>query len=136
MSILDILRIAGSGMTAQRLRMDVAAANLANAESTVRDANGLPYMPERVVFAPSTAAGTADAPGVEAVAVASLDAVPVAVYDPTHPDADAAGFVLYPAVEPAVEMTELMGAARAYGLNATVAGVAKETAVETIEIAK
>ena len=152
MSIFDTLRIAASGLTAQRLRMDVASSNIANAQST-RNAGGTgPYAPQSPVFRADPAAGTAiarigsfegglnpvagAAPGVAASAIVTPNRPPLKVYDPTHPDADADGFVLYPDVDIAAEMADLMGAARSYSLNATVTASVKQVALDAIEIGR
>ncbi|MCL6641362.1 MAG: flagellar basal body rod protein FlgC [Candidatus Rokubacteria bacterium] len=133
MSVFDTLRIAASGLTAQRLRMDVAASNIANAGST-RGPAGAPYAPERVVFAAAPVGGS-PTPGVAAVALPALDRT-VRVYDPNHPDADPNGFVAYPDVDVAAEIADLIGAARSYSLNATVTAAAKQTALDALEISR
>lgn len=134
MSVFDTLRIAGSGLTAQRLRMDVAASNLANAEST-RTAAGGPYAAESVVFS-AVRMGSADAPGVAATAIVAPGRQFVRAYDPSHPDADAQGFVSYPDVDVAREMADLMGAARSFQINATVAQAAKQSALDALDIGR
>lgn len=122
-------------MTAQRLRMDIAAANIANAGST-RTAAGGPYRPESVVFTPLQAGPTADAPGVGAIAIVTPNRAAVRVYDPGNPDADAQGFVSYPDVDVASEMADIMGAARSYALNSTVAQAAKQQALDALELGR
>lgn len=136
MSVFDTLRIAASGLTAQRLRMDVAASNLANADTT-RTAEGGPYRPEAVVFQtlPMTP-GEPAAQGVEARAIINPAIAPKRVYDPTHPDADAAGFVTYPEVDVAAELADMMGASRSYGLNANAVDAAKQMARDAIELGR
>ena len=156
MSIFDTFRIAASGLTAQRLRMDIASSNIANAQST-RNATGTgPYAPQSAVFQAEPLAGAAldgslpgiggsgaglsgisgAAPGVAATAIITPNRPPIKVYDPTHPDADANGFVLYPDVDIASEMADMMGAARSYGLNATVTASVKQVALAAIEIGR
>lgn len=134
MSVFDTFRIASSGLTAQRLRMDVAASNLANADTTRTPAGG-PYRPESVVFAPQAmAAGGAQ--GVAAVAILNPNRPPIRSYDPTNPDADADGFVLRPDVDVAAEMTDMMGAARSYQISATVAQAAKQSALDALDLGR
>lgn len=133
MSVFDTLRIAASGLTAQRLRMDVAASNIANAGSTGRP-GGSPYAPEAVVFA-AVPVGRAETPGVAALAVPAIGRT-IRVYDPNHPAADANGFVALPDVDVAAEITDLIGAARSYSLNATVTAAAKQTALDALEIGR
>ncbi len=135
MSTFDTMRIAASGLTAQRLRMDVAASNLANARST-RSIEGGPYVPESVLFAADPVAGTPDAPGVSAASIPTPGARPVRIFDPSHPDADADGFVQFPDVDAATQMADLMGAARAYSLGVTVAGAAKQSALDALELGR
>ena len=135
MSVFDTIRIAASGLTAQRLRMDVASANIANADST-RTAAGGPYQPESVVFAPQTVGTSGSAPGVGAVAIITPNLGPVRVYDPSHPDADGQGFVSYPDVDIATQVADLMGAARSYSLNSTVAQAAKQQALDALELGR
>jgi flagellar basal-body rod protein FlgC len=138
MSVFDTIRIAASGLTAERLRMDVAASNLANASST-RTQNGQagqPYQAEAVVFQAEQMGPMAAAQGVSAVAIVQPPRPNIRTYDPTNPDADAGGFVNYPNVDVASEMTDMMGAARSYQVNSTVAQAAKQQALDAIELGK
>ncbi len=135
MSVFDTLRIAGSGLTAQRLRMDIAASNLANAQTT-RTAAGGPYQSQSVIFQPSQVGSDPTSIGVAGTAIVTPGQGQVRVFDPTHPDADAEGFVAYPDVDIASEMTDIMGAARAYQVNATVATAAKQSALDALEIGR
>jgi len=135
MSVFDTIRIAASGLTAQRLRMDVASANIANAGST-RTAAGGPYQPESVVFTPQVVSPGASAPGVGGVAIVTPNRAPVRAYDPSHPDADAQGFVSYPDVDVATQVTDIMGAARSYSLNSTVAQAAKQQALDALDLGR
>lgn len=135
MSVFDTFRISASGLTAQRLRMDVASANIANADST-RTATGGPYQPESVVFTAQAVSPGASAPGVGAVAIVTPSGAPVRVYDPTHPDADVQGFVSYPDVDVATQIADLMGAARSYSLNSTVLQAAKQQALDALQLGR
>ncbi|MBA4065312.1 MAG: flagellar basal body rod protein FlgC [Isosphaera sp.] len=110
--------ISGSGMTAERLRMEVIANNIANANST-RSANGGPFRRQDVVFAEvlGDAGGLADLRGVRAVELVEDPSPLNRVYQPGHPDADAEGFVLLPNVQLPIEMVNLLTAARAYEAN-------------------
>lgn len=138
MSVFDTLRIAASGLTAERLRMDVAASNLANSQST-RTQNGQagqPYQEEAVVFEATQMGPMAAAQGVSAVAIVQPAKPNIRTYDPTNPDADATGFVNYPNVDVASEMTDMMGAARSYQVNSTVAQAAKQQALDAIDLGK
>jgi flagellar basal-body rod protein FlgC len=113
--------ISGSGMTAERLRMEVVANNIANANST-RSANGGPYRRQDVVFAEVLGAahtrdGGPDLRGVTAVELVEDQSELPRVYQPGHPDADAEGFVRMPNVQLPIEMVNLLTAARAYEAN-------------------
>jgi flagellar basal-body rod protein FlgC len=138
MSVFDTIRIAASGLTAQRLRMDVAASNLANAQST-RTAGGQvgePYQQQAVVFQARQMGPMSAAKGVSAVAIVQPPRPNLRVFDPNNPDADANGFVNYPNVDVASEMTDMMGAARSYQVNATVAQAAKQQALDALDLGR
>lgn len=113
--------ISGSGMTAERLRMEVIANNIANANST-RSANGGPFRRQDVVFAEVLGSvrrphGEPDLRGVTAVERVEDPTELPRVYQPGHPDADAEGFVRMPNVQLPIEMVNLLTAARAYEAN-------------------
>lgn len=146
--MLDILKTAGSALTAQRLRMDVVASNLANAEATSTPEGG-PYKRERVVFEPalrdsmsklgdasSSIASGARAGGVVVRAIVKDDEEPRMVLDPTHPDADADGFVAFPNVDLVTEMTDMLSASRSYEANITIVNVAKSMAQRALDIGR
>jgi flagellar basal-body rod protein FlgC len=143
MGMFDAIDIAASGLTAERLRMDVTAENLANAQST-RTPGGGPYRRKVVVlqqaqtgFAGELAGviGSSSAPaGVEAAGIVD-DKDPLRrVYDPGHPDADAEGYVLMPNVNPVSEMVDLIDASRAYQANVTALQTTKTAFTKTIEL--
>ena len=149
MSFWDSIRIGASGLLAQRLRLDVIANNIANAQTT-RTANGGPYQRQDVVF---TAQGSgvsgqqllpaalrdAQAPtmgGVNVAAILTDDTPGATVYDPTHPDADAQGFVTYPNVNPVVEMTNMLSATRSYEANLATIEAAKRMATKALDIGR
>jgi len=130
--MLSALDISASGLAAQRIRLNVIAQNLANANTT-RDAFGRPnpYRRREVVFAASRN-GRGD-PGVR-VADIRLDSRPLRrVWDPGHPDA-VKGYVLYPNVNVIEEMVDMIMAARSYEANVTAMTVAKEMATSTLRI--
>jgi flagellar basal-body rod protein FlgC len=137
MSVFDTIRIAASGLTAERLRMDIAASNLANAQTTRSQTNPQqPYQEQAVVFQASRMGPQASALGVSAIAIVNPARPNVRAYDPGNPDADAQGFVTYPNVDVSSEMTDLMGAARSYQVNATVAQAAKQQALDALDLGK
>lgn len=156
MNLFGIMDTSGSAMQAERMRAEVVAANMANAETT-RTASGGPYRRQEVVFAAdrgdpgflnsmTTAAsapglpplpGTgAVAPGVHIAQVVEDPSPPLKRYDPGHPDADAEGYVAYPDINPLTEMVDLMGATRAYGLNGSAVQAEKGMIAAALEIAK
>lgn len=119
--VLGAGAISASGMSAERLRMEVIANNIANAHST-RSANGGPYRRQDVVFAEVlddslTPHGLPAFRGVQAVDVVEDPSELPRVYQPGHPDADAEGFVAMPNVQLPIEMVNLLTAARAYEAN-------------------
>lgn len=110
-----------SGIVAQRLRMNVIANNLANANAT-RDADGnlTPYRRKDALFATALAQNGDPLQGVAVPAVVDDPSAPRKVYRPDHPDADpATGYVLFPNVNPVLEMTDMIDATRAYEANVT-----------------
>jgi len=141
MSLFDAISTAASGLSAERLRMDVTAENLANAQTT-RGADGQAYRRKVVVLQEDTGSSfgatlnraTSHAGGVKVAQIAQ-DATPNRlVYDPGHPDADARGYVSMPNVQPVTEMVDLITASRAYEANVTVMQTAKQMFTKTLEI--
>jgi flagellar basal-body rod protein FlgC len=146
MSLFGGLEISASGLTAERLRMDVTAENLANAQTT-RGADGQPYRRKEVVLqeAPgsfgaslSAAMGggsNSDGGGVQVAGVVQDNATPLKrVYDPGHPDADAQGYVSMPNVDTVTEMVDLISAQRAYEANVTAMQSAKQMFSRTLDL--
>jgi len=115
------MRIAATGLTAERTRMDVIAENLANARTT-RTPDGGPYRRKVVLFEPLLAevAGETQTQGVKALDVQADRRTDFErVLDPGHPDAGPDGIVLYPNVNTVLEMADLITAMRAYEANLT-----------------
>ncbi len=147
MNLFKVLEISGSALQAERQRAEVVTSNLANAETT-HGANGGPYQRMHVVFGahalpqegsfPAAMASFADlhAEGVHVARVVPDGAPPVRRFEPGHPDADADGYVSYPAINPVEEMVNLMGAARAYQLNAAAVQSTKNMIQSSIDILK
>jgi flagellar basal-body rod protein FlgC len=154
--IFSAFRIAASGLTAQRLRMDIVANNVANAETTRTEAGG-PYQRQQVVFAANqeeafasrlTSIGQTTAlplsenatetqlAGVRVETILTDDSPGNRVYDPDHPDADADGFVTYPNVNLATEMTDMLSATRSYEANVTVFNALKGMALKALDIGR
>jgi flagellar basal-body rod protein FlgC len=148
MNLFGVMEVSGSAMLAERQRAEVVTTNLANAETT-RTPQGGPYQRQHVVFAPSQAGsfasqlasaggGFSDArgQGVKVSAIVADTAAPVRRYDPSHPDADAQGFVNMPAINPVEEMADLMGAARSFELNATAVQATRGMIQESLDLLK
>lgn len=139
MGLFGSMRISGSALTAQRLRMDVIAGNIANAETTRVAGQRAPYQRQQVVFEPLQAArGRGGVAGGLQVASIVRDQAPAReVYDPSHPDADPqTGLVAYPNVDAATEMTDLLSAQRAYEANVTVINAIKQMAQKSLELGR
>ncbi|HZO96357.1 MAG TPA: flagellar basal body rod protein FlgC [Gaiellaceae bacterium] len=135
--LFGALGISASGMAAERLRMDVTAGNLANADST-RGADGLPYQRREVVLAAggpgfADALGAAQA-GVHVEAIVADPSPGRKVYDPGHPDADAEGYVTLPNVSTVVEMTDLIAESRSYEADTQALDTAKQLYLKTLDV--
>lgn len=148
MAIFNGMNISASGMTAQTLRMDMIAQNLANVDTT-RDENGNVYRRKTVVFAEKNkdAFGAAlamhqarratvmNGQGVKVTAIAEDHVTPLKkVYDPAHPDADDEGYVTYPNVDTVTEMTNLIDASRSYEANVTAFNATKNMLLKGLDV--
>lgn len=176
MNLFGVMDVSASALKAERVRAEVVASNMANAETT-RTPEGGPYQRHHVVFEAegggsfqsslmsqmsSTNEGTSDglggfdtgfssmtndlsngvsasngAPGGVAVTGVIADqSAPLRRYDPQHPDAGPDGFVAYPDINPLTEMTDLMGATRSYGMNASAVQAEKNMVGSSLDILK
>lgn len=148
MGLIQSVRISASALFAQRLRMDVIANNVANM-NTSRTVEGGPYQRQQVVFrergrdvafrdflGAAGAGSRRGGGGVEVAAIRTDNAEPRRVHDPTHPDADADGFVLLPNIDVITEMTDLISAKRAYQASVTVLNAAKSMALDALRIGR
>ncbi|HMJ37905.1 MAG TPA: flagellar basal body rod protein FlgC [Baekduia sp.] len=147
MGLFDAIDVTGSGLTAERLRMDVTAENLANAQTT-KGADGQPYRRKEVVLqqagggssfgsALSVAMGRGSGSQVSGVQVTGIveDQTDLKrIYDPGHPDADKEGYVTMPNVNTVTEMTDLISSSRAYEANVTAMQTAKTMFTKTLDI--
>ena len=130
-----------SALAAQRTRIEVAVSNLANAEST-RSADGTPYRRRDVVLAAEqvgsfdSVLGQASATGVKVTGVVEDQAPFRKRYEPSHPDADAEGFVSLPNVDAPQEMVDMLGAARAYQANLTAIGLIRDLVAKALELGR
>jgi flagellar basal-body rod protein FlgC len=144
MSIFSTLEISGAALGAERQRAEVVAANMANAETTRTSAGG-PYKRQEVVFASSAPMNFRLAlagfhrlpsmiPSVRVERVVSDPTPPTMRYEPGHPDANQEGYVAYPAINPVQEMVDLMGAVRAYQLNASAVSATKQMIQQSLDL--
>lgn len=136
MSSMSIFQIAGSALVAQSQRLNVAASNLANADSAVGP-DGQPYQARHVVFRvapfPGQAAGS-EVGGVQVVGVVQSNAAPRMVYDPTSPLANEEGYVAMPNVNVVNETVDMIAASRAYQANVDVLNTARTLMLKTLTI--
>lgn len=140
-SLSAAIAASASGLNAERARIEVAVSNLANAEST-RSANGEPYRRRDVVLASDSVTAfdntlqDAGATGVRVAAIVDDQSAFRRRYEPSHPDADADGYVALPNVEPAEEMVDMLSAARAYQANLTAINLVREMLQKALELAR
>ncbi|MGI9860005.1 flagellar basal body rod protein FlgC [Moorella naiadis] len=151
MELLPALAISSSGLTAERLRLDLIANNLANINTT-RTPRGGPYRRQVPIFAeklreamgsgPGTGPVAGSPPdqapgrGVEVAVIAEDNSPPRLVYDPSHPDADANGYVHLPNINIVNEMVDMITASRAYEANVTALNAAKAMTLKALEIGR
>jgi flagellar basal-body rod protein FlgC len=163
MNLFGVMSVSASALKAERVRAEVVASNMANAETT-RTADGRPYQRQHVVFEAEGAGGgfqqslvshlggfgsrlgigggggVTDAKGVAGgvavTGVISDQSAPLRRYDPQHPDAGPDGYVAYPDINPLTEMVDLMGATRSYGMNASAIQAEKNMVSSSLEILK
>ena len=133
MGMFDALSISSTGMSAERLRMDVIAENLANAETT-RTPEGGPYRRQEVVLEQASPSFGEVLGGVRVAGIVSDSSPARRVYDPGHPDADKQGYVTLPNVNPVNEMVDLITAQRGYEANVTAMNAAKQMFSKTFDI--
>lgn len=153
MAFLSSMNIVGSGMTAQQLRLDVISENITNSNTTRTEGGGA-YRRKMVVFEAETGRdefrkvmakaanglvpnqGYGNAGGVKVTQIVEDPSDFKIVYDPTHPDADADGYVAMPNVDMVKEMTDAMAATQAYSANVTAFNALKTVVSKGLEIGK
>jgi flagellar basal-body rod protein FlgC len=175
MNLFGVMDVSASALKAERVRAEVVASNMANAETTLTPEGG-PYRRHHVVFAAEgggsfqqSMAGQIDAMnepsgsafsdvgfgsgasggfsvgfndvkaapgGVSVAGVIEDNSEPLRRYDPQHPDAGPDGYVAYPDINPLTEMVDLMGATRAYGMNASAVQAEKNMLSASLDILK
>jgi flagellar basal-body rod protein FlgC len=153
MGLFDAITASGSGLTAERMRMDVTSENLANAETT-KAANGQPYRRKEVVLQEAGGvggdsldfasvlssiqggggSGAGVTNGVKVAGIVEDQSALKRIYDPGHPDADKDGYVTMPNVNTVTEMTDLISSSRAYEANVTAMQTAKTMFSKTLDL--
>ncbi|MCY9516180.1 flagellar basal body rod protein FlgC [Paenibacillus apiarius] len=149
MQISNSFQISASGLTAQRLRMDVISSNIANAETTRAqfvDGKFVPYRRKVVVMSPTESSfkqflqsameGQAATRGVKVTQIKADASDFKLVYNPTHPDSDENGYVSMPNVDMAKEMVDMIAATRSYEANVTALNASKSMIMKALEIGK
>jgi flagellar basal-body rod protein FlgC len=145
MNFLDTLNASASGLSAQRLRMNLISSNLANVNST-RTASGGPYRRKDAVFAAASQASGFDQKlreslkdAIKEVRVTEIredNRPPLMKYDPQHPDADHQGYVALPNINVLEEMVNMLSASRSYEANVTAIRTTKDLANKALEIGR
>lgn len=147
MSLFDAMNINTTGLTAQRLRMDVISQNIANV-STTKAADGGPYKRKTVMFQEiadgrpfsdyfvSAVNKTVEGKGVRVSRIIEDDTPGSRVYEPGHPDADDEGYVTMPNVNIVTEMVNMISASRSYEANVTAINTTKTMINKTFEIGR
>ncbi len=149
MGLFDAIDIAGSGLSAERVRMDVTSENLANAQTT-RAANGQPYQRQEVILqqagsgdfgstlagAMGSSAGNAPPGGVEVAGIVADKTPDQLVYNPGSPEANAQGYVKMPDVNTVTEMVDLISESRSYQSDVTAMQTAKSMFTATLGLLK
>ena len=151
MGFFDGYNVSTSGMSAQRTRINVVSANIANAKTTHTEEGG-PYKKQQVVFEDILLANSnkktnsndvettnnknsdVSLRGVGVKSIVQSDAKPVMRYEPAHPDADEKGYVAYPDINPVVEMVDLIEATRSYEANLASFNTHKNIDSKTLDI--
>jgi flagellar basal-body rod protein FlgC len=145
MDFFSSMRVSASGLAAQEARMNTISSNMANSETT-RTEEGGPYKRQDPIFAAETDRESfgeilenklgENVQGVRVVEVHHDERPPRLVYNPSHPDANADGYVAMPNVNPAEEMANMISAHRSYEANVTAINSAKAMAQKALEIGR
>ena len=155
MGFFDGYNIATSGMSAERTRINITSANIANAKTTHTEQGG-PYKKQEVVFEDillgktNTKENSASSlnsmsakeqtdvalRGVGVKSIVESDAKPVMRFEPQHPDANEEGYVAYPDINPVIEMVNLIEAMRSYESNVAAFNTHKNIDTKTLDILK
>jgi flagellar basal-body rod protein FlgC len=140
------MRISGSGMAAQRMRLNTISSNIANINTT-QSPEGGPYRRKDVVFESmpdaksfgdivSATSPKSDFQRVQVTDIISDRKAPLLKYEPDHPDANAEGYVAYPNINLMEEMTNMIQASRSYEANVSAMQASKDMALSSLEIGR
>lgn len=132
MSVFNVFQVAGSALTAQSMRLNAVASNLANADS-IAGPDGKPYRAKQVVFEAAPVEGSA-ALGVRVKQVVEDASPGRMIYDPRNPAANENGYVTLPNVSVVDEMVNMISASRSYQTNAEVMNTAKQLLLKTLTL--
>jgi len=147
MGFFKSINVSATGLTAERLRMDIISKNIANADTT-RTSAGTPYRRQMAIFKEQTSGNSfqqflneaqgksTGGKGVEVVKIAEDQTAFKRVYNPGHPDADEEGYLLMPNVDVVTEMVNLISASRGYEANVTALNASKTMAAKALEIGR
>ena len=145
MNFLDALNTSASGLSAQRLRMNLISSNLANV-NTPQAKEGTAYQRKDAVFAAQTTQSDfgetlaqhlhPGLAGVQVVAIRDDNREPILKYDPSHPDANKDGYISLPNINVVEEMVNMISASRSYEANVTAVKATKEMAASALDIGK
>lgn len=147
MSFFNTMNVSATGLTAQRLRMDVISENIANV-STTRTADGTPYKRKTVVFQEiqgkdpfsmllkDAVEKAGQGSGVRVTEIVEDESPGIKAYDPSHPDADEDGYVTMPNVNIVEEMVNMISASRSYEANITAINNTKAMIAKTMDIGR
>jgi flagellar basal-body rod protein FlgC len=145
MNFFDSIQTSLSGLTAQRVRMNVVSSNLANTNTT-RTEEGGPYVRKEPVFAAKPVQSSfgeilnteigSDLAEVSVMDIINDSRKPIQKFDPNHPDANAQGFVSLPNINTMEEMVNMVTASRSYEANVTVISMSKNMVLKALEIGR
>jgi flagellar basal-body rod protein FlgC len=157
MNLLGLMDVSASALQAQRVRAEVVASNMANAETT-RTPDGGAYRRHHVIFSAvdpgsfgasllghagasarvltASSVSSATPGGVQVSGVIEDQGDPLMRFDPNHPDAGKDGYVAYPDINPLTEMVDLMGASRSYGMNVSAVQAEKGMLTSSLDLLK
>ena len=140
MDFMTTFQISGSGLSAQRAKLDIISSNIANV-STTRTPEGGPYRKKSIALAAEAVDGHFDATIKDAMKSVKIEAITEdptvkTVYDPSHPDADASGYVAMPNINIVTEMADMIAASRAYEAGVTALDATKNMMLKSLDIGR